>query len=816
MEPDLEDKIALFGNLEALQDGEDDDDDELFEMDEAEHRAKCKAFAQLAVQRPGIKSRSTFGGAGEPPVAAPRRAASDPVITVPKPTTRAQPEVIVIEDTPQQPKKVPPQQRRVSSRLHMTSNMETTTIPDATKRASSQHTRKASNPKLQKTVPSSSPAPEDSPSTTMGKRKRSTKLRMAPEAQQCFRGLSFYYIPNNDANQARERRITKAREHGAEWVRSLGEATHVIVDADLRYEHIEKILTATPEPLAKVVVNDSYPLECISYKRLLDPSQQRYQVPGSATQSLRRKTTDLAQPSQESEKSLQPKPSKAHTRKGHSAPAGTPPRSDASTQRSTQVSSGHVISESQLGSQNAAIAAIKAASRPLEVVEQQEATPHGLDTAETTRPDVDDELGQCINYLKTHPEVSDGAESDAEDTDGAGSSTISVDQKVSEDDGGSSEGEHQRKKKKQAARKRGSGDDNWQDKFACMRGGTKGGTSGNPNADTIAMLQKLLDEYTLDDDQWRTTSYRRAISVLGQQSTRITTSAQAKQLPGIGDSIADKIEEIVNTGRLRKHEAVLRDPMREVRQLFLKIYDVGLKRANVFINQGYRTLDDLVEKAALSRNQRIGIDHFDDLNTRIPRAEVEALGNLVRRAGHEIDPRVEMLIGGSYRRGSDSSGDVDLIITKKGTTMSRDLGPFLETLVRRLTTAGFLTAGLATSRAFNGNKWHGCCVLPVDEFPGDRAQYRPVWRRIDFLLVPEAEFGGALIYFTGNDLFNRSMRLLANRKGMSLSHRGLSRDILRGPNREKLTEGVLVEGRDEKRIFEILGVKWREPHQRWC
>lgn len=81
---------------------------------------------------------------------------------------------------------------------------------------------------------------------------------------------------------------------------------------------------------------------------------------------------------------------------------------------------------------------------------------------------------------------------------------------------------------------------------------------------------------------------------------------------------------------------------------------------------------------------------------------------------------------------------------------------------------------------------------------------------------PETEYGAALIYFTGNDIFNRSIRLLASRKSMRLNQRGLYKDVIRGSKREKLTEGELVEGKSEKRIFEILGVQWREPHERWC
>lgn len=81
---------------------------------------------------------------------------------------------------------------------------------------------------------------------------------------------------------------------------------------------------------------------------------------------------------------------------------------------------------------------------------------------------------------------------------------------------------------------------------------------------------------------------------------------------------------------------------------------------------------------------------------------------------------------------------------------------------------------------------------------------------------PETEYGAALIYFTGNDIFNRSIRLLASTKGMRLNQRGLYEHVIRGYKRERVTQGELLEGKSEKKIFEILGVQWREPHERWC
>jgi len=82
--------------------------------------------------------------------------------------------------------------------------------------------------------------------------------------------------------------------------------------------------------------------------------------------------------------------------------------------------------------------------------------------------------------------------------------------------------------------------------------------------------------------------------------------------------------------------------------------------------------------------------------------------------------------------------------------------------------------------------------------------------------VPWKERGAALIYFTGNDIFNRSLRLLASKKGMGLNQRGLFRDCLRGEGRVRLTRGSCVASESEEEIFEILGVPWRPPELRNC
>jgi DNA polymerase IV len=218
----------------------------------------------------------------------------------------------------------------------------------------------------------------------------------------------------------------------------------------------------------------------------------------------------------------------------------------------------------------------------------------------------------------------------------------------------------------------------------------------------------------------------------------------------------------------------------------------------------------------LTEIQKVSIDHYADFKTLIPRDEVEALARCVNRIAKAIDPFVELIVGGSHRRGAAGSRDFDFIVRKKGTTFCEDLSPILRALVEQLEGEVFLTFCLARHRKW-GNKWQGACLLPKDDFPWNVEDYRPIWRRIDFLLVPESELGGGLIYFTGNDLFVRSMRELASEVyGMQLNHRELYADVPKGADGTKTGEGTLVEGRDEKKIFQILEVPWREPWGRWC
>jgi DNA polymerase IV len=396
----------------------------------------------------------------------------------------------------------------------------------------------------------------------------------------------------------------------------------------------------------------------------------------------------------------------------------------------------------------------------------------------------------------------------------------------------------------------------WQSAFQCMRShplpsSTSTSTASNPNAPTIAILQQMQSYYSRTNDTWRTLSYQRAISSLRNHSTPVTTRTQALAIPGIGERLATKIEEIATTQSLRRLEHAEADPHDQARRLFTGVYGAGPAQAQSWIARGYRTLEDLRSSGELTRTQQVGVERYTDFNSRISRDEVKRHGELVEGTVRELlEPAgdVEVIIGGSYRRGKKSSGDIDfLVIGSEDMTLRILQGFVFERLVPRLWQRGYLKCALAachtgedyedtmdassasprtkpapsSSRASKESgsfsKWHGAAALPPSS---DSAS--EVWRRVDFLVVPANERGAALLYFTGSALFNRSMRLLARKRGMRLNQRGLwARPTSAGTKMgkktdEQMVDGKLMEALDEHRIFEILDVPWREAWERNC
>ncbi|RBA15361.1 DNA polymerase IV [Fusarium proliferatum] len=805
----LQEKTAFFDQLKPLS-----SDDELDTDQQKERMRSRRFFAVKARPRPPAKESVVFDLTNieaQKSRVTPRRVTS-------LPTPASADRTKIIKGTPMT---AIGQKTRLGTLMNQRSAgailVDDTPIPDSTRQTRRSLPRSGSTPlfpsgrNLGQTVGDS-----PSPSLAMKKRKRESTINLKPESEQIFKGLTFHYIPDDDVAPARRLRITKAREFGATWVRTPRIATHIVVEKHIHYNDIESVLKNTNRNLPPRVVNEEYPIDCIQFKSLLQCSQKRYRLTGQSIAQEEDNPSPVPSSSGKPNESLRVKPHHRNSKKWDFVPlTGTPERSEESPHHS-QVAETPVPTDSLpvvLDLQGMASSHHTASERP--TISRQNSTTFVQEPSGSMQnPDEDRHKDELSEYIKIMSEYKD-LPLDADDDD-VQTVTEMADLEFEEQSLSGSEDERANKRRSRRKIRSDRKDIAFEDRFSCNSAGVKDAKAGNPNSRTIEVLQSMADYYTRVNDHWRTTSYRKVISTLKRQEMKITTAEEAQRLPSVGPRLAQKIAEIVTTDRLQRLEYAQKEPMDEALQLFLGIYGVGNSQAQQWLAQGFRTLDDLKTSAKLSPNQLIGIEHYNDLNTRIPRGEIEALGAIVRRSAQRVDPQVELIIGGSYRRGAETSGDIDFIITKPNTESSAELRPFLDSLVQLLEVEDFLVARLASSRSVSdGSKWHGCCVLPkISGF--NEEHYRPVWRRIDFLLVPESEMGAALIYFTGNDIFNRSMRLLASKKGMRLNQRGLYKDVMRGPQRVKVTEGELVEGRNERKIFDILGVKWREPHERWC
>ncbi|ESK89489.1 dna polymerase lambda [Moniliophthora roreri MCA 2997] len=337
------------------------------------------------------------------------------------------------------------------------------------------------------------------------------------------------------------------------------------------------------------------------------------------------------------------------------------------------------------------------------------------------------------------------------------------------------------------------------------------------NQTIVDKLQELLELHRAkpgDEERWRVYSYTKAIRALRSYPKRIKSLKDAKAIDGVGEKTALKIMEIIKTGDLQrlKYE---RTDMVEVSKLFQGIYGVGQSTAVKWYQNGCRTLDDLRKGKGgvrLSKAQKIGLQYYDDINDRMPREEASAIFALIKPIALSIDPALYIEIMGSYRRGKADCGDIDILITRPIHDGKTHEG-VLSRLLARLRAENILTEDLALPEhdPEEGDLeaiYRGLCCLPEKE--GARR------RRIDFLTVPWKSKGAALLYYTGDDIFNRSMRLKANKMGYSLNQRGLYQGVVRDVRNRtiKTNKGTLLASETEEDIFRILQVPWQEPHER--
>ncbi|NXR54124.1 DPOLL polymerase, partial [Hippolais icterina] len=183
----------------------------------------------------------------------------------------------------------------------------------------------------------------------------------------------------------------------------------------------------------------------------------------------------------------------------------------------------------------------------------------------------------------------------------------------------------------------------------------------NHNQCITEKLEVLAKAYSVQGDKWRALGYSKAINALKSYHKPVTSYQEACKIPGIGKRMAEKILEILESGHLRKLDHISESV--PVLELFSNIWGAGVKTAQMWYQQGFRTLEDIRTKATLTSQQAVGLKHYTDFLERMPREEAAEIEQTVRQAALALKPGLVCVACGSYRRGKATCGDVDVLVT---------------------------------------------------------------------------------------------------------------------------------------------------------
>ncbi|RUS73023.1 hypothetical protein EGW08_019209 [Elysia chlorotica] len=324
----------------------------------------------------------------------------------------------------------------------------------------------------------------------------------------------------------------------------------------------------------------------------------------------------------------------------------------------------------------------------------------------------------------------------------------------------------------------------------------------NMNKHITDKLEEMVKTYESTNDRWRALGYQKAIQTLRKHPKEISSWEEAKSLPSIGARLADKIWEIAQSGELRKLKEFESSKELQILKMFTNVWGAGPHTAQLWYQQGFRTIADLEEKANLNHQQKVGVRLYDDFLDRMPREEAAEIEQVVKRAAEAIQPGIIAQTCGSYRRGQPTCGDVDVLITHPDGKSHKHV---FHRLLADLKQSGFLTDDLVSAEETgNQRKYMGVCKLP-----GQNRKHR----RIDVIVVPYSEYACALVYFTGSAHFNRSLRHLCKKQNMSLNEHALKQGVVR-KGAEKIYEGTVVPTPTEESVFKMLKIPFRPPEER--
>ncbi|KAI7883174.1 DNA polymerase beta, N-terminal domain-like protein [Lichtheimia hyalospora FSU 10163] len=134
------------------------------------------------------------------------------------------------------------------------------------------------------------------------------------------------------------------------------------------------------------------------------------------------------------------------------------------------------------------------------------------------------------------------------------------------------------------------------------------------NRKLIALLRLLERQREVNMEERNALSYRHAIAAIKAYPRKLRSGKEAHKITGIGEKISTLVQLYIDTGTIPDAENLLSDEKFRTLSLFVKVFGVGTKTANMWYNSGYRTLKEVLEKAKLVKAVKLGIQllpHFD-------------------------------------------------------------------------------------------------------------------------------------------------------------------------------------------------------------
>ena len=321
------------------------------------------------------------------------------------------------------------------------------------------------------------------------------------------------------------------------------------------------------------------------------------------------------------------------------------------------------------------------------------------------------------------------------------------------------------------------------------------------NADIAAVFEHVADLLEFQGENvFRVRAYRAAARTIGGlveslASVRGDPARALTDLEGIGTDLAGKIGELLDNGRLALVDE-LHAQVPAVAFELMRVPGLGPKKAKSLISElSLTSLDDLEQ--ACREGRVAGLKGFGD------KTQAAILDNIAfaknpehkRLLWSEADaimhgllawmgecPAVRQIAGaGSWRRGRETIGDLDLVVD------SADPADVMDHLAAWQETSAVLLRG-DTKTSIRG---------PRDV-------------QVDLRVVDQTSFGAALQYFTGSKEHNVKLRSRAREQGLSINEYGVFPLVDATPATESKSRG----GATEEEVYEAVGLPWIPPELR--